>query len=366
MPSPNLLAVSSLLAVPATPLAADVTLDTRTSGTGIGALADSTGRTMIRGHKMRTEAALGKKQLVTIFDLDAQTMILLEPGRKRAEVVDMRQLAADISRAVDPQGDRDVLRADRQDATDRRHELRRAPDLDPHPHADGGDGGALVTIVSGPVWLAQGAPGHPDFRAFYLAAAEKGWIFERPEAAKAQPGRARAMADLNVAMARAGLMCASEVTIGFEGSGPMAAIFGRMRSTLTTEVTGVSTGIARRRPLRRSGRIQDQEIVAGSVEPLAAIATPRAPRSPAARAGRCGRRAGARPSAFGSGSAAKSRRPSSTGRIPSRAPWITSTGARIAGRRRERVVALAEQRPREPAGEVSARGVVERRPGAHQ
>jgi hypothetical protein len=230
-----------LLAV-ASPLAADVTLETTTSGTGIGALADSTGRTMIRGHKMRTEATLGKKQLVTIFDLDAQTMTTLEPGRKRAEIIDMRQLAADISRAVDAQGI--------QTSFEPTGKTRQVAGMSCAEHQTSiriraqmeGMEGALVTIVSGPVWLAQGAPGHQDFRAFYLAAAEKGWIFERPEAAKAQPGRARAMADLNVAMARAGLMCASEVTIGFEGSGPMAAIFGRMRTTITTEVTGVSTG----------------------------------------------------------------------------------------------------------------------------
>ena len=38
----------------------------------------------------------------------------------------------------------------------------------------------ISMVMSGPVWLAKGAPGHEDFATFYKAAAEKGFIFPIP------------------------------------------------------------------------------------------------------------------------------------------------------------------------------------------
>jgi hypothetical protein len=225
----------------AAPLAADVTLETKNTGTGIGALADGTGRTLIQGHRMRTEVVAGKRQLVTIYDLDAQTMTNLEPDKKRAEVIDMRQLASDVQKVVDP----DSVKASFEKGSGSRsiagmscaeHQvsMRIATTM--------GEGAPPIeTVVSGPVWLAAGVPGQDDFVAFYKAAAEKGFVFEQPEAVKGQPGRAKAMAELSERMAKTGLLCASSLTIGFGCEGPMAAIMGRMKTTLTTEVTAVST-----------------------------------------------------------------------------------------------------------------------------
>ena len=50
--------------------------------------------------------------------------------------------------------------------------------------------------LTGPVWIVKDAPGAAEYNAFYKAAVEKGWIFGDPRAAKAQPGQARAMAEM--------------------------------------------------------------------------------------------------------------------------------------------------------------------------
>ena len=225
----------------ASPLAADVTLETVTTGTGIGALANSAGRTLVRGHKMRSEATVGKKQLVTIFDLDAQTMTSLEPDKKRAEVFDMRQVSADVQKTIQSGSLETSFEKGASSRTVAGMECAEYKASIRLATMAGEGAPPIETVIAGPVWLAKGVPGQDDYRAFYRAAAEKGFLFEPPQVAQAQPGRARAMADLYTKMAEAGLVCASSLTIGFGGEGPMAAIMSRMKTTLTTEVKSVST-----------------------------------------------------------------------------------------------------------------------------
>ena len=54
----------------------------------------------------------------------------------------------------------------------------------------------MTAVLSGPIWIVRNAPGSADFARFYKAAVDKGWIFSDPRAAKAQPGQAKAMAEM--------------------------------------------------------------------------------------------------------------------------------------------------------------------------
>jgi hypothetical protein len=63
-----------------------------------------------------------------------------------------------------------------------------------------------------------------------------------PRTAAAQPGHAKGLATLYREIATHGVPLAQEMTIRFEGSGPMAGMMGKVGgSTLTTEVVSIST-----------------------------------------------------------------------------------------------------------------------------
>jgi hypothetical protein len=68
----------------------------------------------------------------------------------------------------------------------------------------------VTFVLFGPICLARNGPGAADVMAFYKAAAEKGFIFNVPRTAKAQPGQAKGM------------------NFKFEGTGAMAAMMSKM------------------------------------------------------------------------------------------------------------------------------------------
>jgi hypothetical protein len=111
--------------------------------------------------------------------------------------------------------------------------------------AMGGSKDMTMTVtLSGPVWIVKNAPGSADYARFYKTAAEKGWIFSDPRGAKAQPGQAKAMAEMYTQMAEiGGIPYETNVQIKMSGSGPMAAILSRMGNvTMTSTVDSVDVG----------------------------------------------------------------------------------------------------------------------------
>jgi hypothetical protein len=102
---------------------------------------------------------------------------------------------------------------------------------------------AMTVNLRGPMWIVKGAPGAKDYMAFYKAAAEKGWIFSDPRAAKGSPGQAKAMAEMYRLLASTGgVPYETEMTIAIEGEGPMAAVMARMGGmAMTSTVLSVDT-----------------------------------------------------------------------------------------------------------------------------
>ena len=99
---------------------------------------------------------------------------------------------------------------------------------------------------------------HADWANFYRQAATKGFIFGDPRAVKGSPGQAQAMVEMYRKMAEiGGIAYETETSVKLDGSGPMAGLMAKMGGvTTTTTVTDVNAGAARRRPLRRAGRLQ--------------------------------------------------------------------------------------------------------------
>jgi hypothetical protein len=94
------------------------------------------------------------------------------------------------------------------------------------------------------MWVVKGAPGTADYSRFFKAAVEKGWIFSDPRAAKAQPGQAKALAEMYKQIAElGGIAYEQQMQIKMGGDGPLAAIMSKMGNfSMTTVVDAVETG----------------------------------------------------------------------------------------------------------------------------
>jgi hypothetical protein len=230
------------------PAFADVTIKQTTGGKGMGMGGKATGTTYIKGHKMRADLTIGDRVQSTIFDIDAQKAYFFDSKKKEADVWDMGAFAAQMGQSVDvssikasvkPNGQTKAFGAVKADGYDM---------LVTVPAAMGGGNGPKMTVtLTGPVWIVKNAPGGPDYANFYKAAAEKGFIFSDPRAAKGQPGQAKAMAEMYKQFAAIGGIAYEtnmQVKLGMDGgdAGPMAGILAKMGNIeIQTLVDSVET-----------------------------------------------------------------------------------------------------------------------------
>jgi hypothetical protein len=228
----------------ALPAHADVTVKQTTGGKGFGISGAAPVTTYIKGNKMRADSVTGDKTQTTIFDLDAQKMYIFDSKKKEADVWDMSLFAAELSKSVDvssakaslkPNGQTKQIGGRAADGYDMEVSMRSAL---------GGNKDMNMTVtMQGPMWIVKGAPGSADYNRFYKAAVEKGWIFSDPRAAKAQPGQAKAMAEMYNQLADiGGIAYETDMQIKMGGEGPMAGLLARMGNlNMTTVVDSVDT-----------------------------------------------------------------------------------------------------------------------------
>jgi hypothetical protein len=234
----------------AVPAAADLTLKQTMNGKGMGVNGQSTGTAYIKGNKMRSEMQVGDRTQVTIFDLDAQKMYSFDTKKKEADVWDMAAFAAELSKTVDTSAMKATLTPNGQTkqiagqtATGYNLEISM-------PAPMGGNKDMMMTVtMSGPTWIVKDAPGTADYIRFYKAAAEKGWIFSDPRAAKGAPGQARATTEMYKQLAEAGGIAYEsnfEIKMSSNGGGagnPLGGLLARMGNmSMATTVQSVETG----------------------------------------------------------------------------------------------------------------------------
>jgi len=237
------LAVSGL----AVPAHADVTIKQTVEGKGMGQGSQAHSTTFIKGNRMRTETVVGDRSLITIFDVDAQKMFIVDSKKKEADVWDMAAFTQEIGKNVDASSIRGDFKANGQTKT---IAGKTANGYDMSISMDSAMGGGkdkdmtMTVTLSGPVWIVKNAPGAADFAKFYKGAVEKGWIFSDPRAAKGQPGQAKAMAEMYKKMADAGgIAYENDMQIKMSGSGPMAGLMAKMGNMqMHTVVDSVETG----------------------------------------------------------------------------------------------------------------------------
>ena len=229
------LAVMVLLA----PMAgADLKVTSQVESTGMASVGDGETVTYIKGMKMRSDSRAGGNAQTMILDIEKRQMILLNAKKKRAEVYDLAPMAEQQVSV----GTGDV----KLEATGNTRNIAgySCEDHNISVTISAGmaeaPGMAMDLSMKGPVCLSKQAPGAKEYFEIYKVMAEKGLFFGSPDAAKSQPGRERGMTQLYKAMAEKGVGLATELEVGFEGSGMMAKMMKRMGFTTTTQVTAIS------------------------------------------------------------------------------------------------------------------------------
>lgn len=238
---PAILVMGVTLAV-AVPILGDVTIRQTTSGKGMGVAAAGTTTTYIKGMKMRSEVEARGTVLTTIFDVENQKMYIFDSKKKSADVWDMQAFSQEMAKSVQT-GEMETSLKPNGKKKEIAGKTATGYDLETSvPATVGGEQGMAMTVtLRGPMWVVKGAPGTEEYMAFYKAAAEKGWIFSDPRAAKGSPGQAKAMAEMYRLLASTGgVPYETEMTISITGEGPMAAMMARMGGmSMTSTVQSV-------------------------------------------------------------------------------------------------------------------------------
>jgi hypothetical protein len=230
------------------PAAADVTIRQSSTGKGMGMSGTTKTVTYIKGSKMRTDMVDGDRTNSTIFDLDAQKMYSFDSRRKEADVWDMATFSAQMSKTVDTSNIKASVKPNGQ-TREIAGQKANGYDMEISVPAGAGENKEMQMTVTmtGPVWIVKNAPGTADYLRFYKSAVEKGWIFGNPQQAKAQPGQAKAMAEMYRQMAETGgipYQTEMSMKMGMAGGGsnPLSGMFAKLGNiTMTSTVETVET-----------------------------------------------------------------------------------------------------------------------------
>jgi hypothetical protein len=228
------------------PAHADVTINATNTGKGLGMSGTTTSTTYIKGLKMRVDNVRGKKTDTTIFDVENQKMYVVNAKKKEVDVWDMGAFSEELSKSVATEGMQSSISPNGQTKSIAGHGADGYDMKIVVPATLGGPGGMTVTMVlSGVTWVVKGAPGTEEFATFYQGAAEKGWIFTDPRAAKGSPGQAKAMAEMHAEFAKlGGVPYESNIDIDTQGDGVMGGLMSRLGGvTMTTVTESVETAL---------------------------------------------------------------------------------------------------------------------------
>jgi hypothetical protein len=222
----------------ASPASADVTTKQKTGGKALTGAMSGESTQYIKGLKMRVDQTISGKATTTIIDAGSKQMMMIDHGKREADVYDMATFAGTLSKV--PMSEMKTSITPTAQTRQIAGSTCTVYDVKVAMPMQMGNDGVFISLA-GPYCLVKNGPGHADYAALYKAIAENGF-FGDPRTAKAQPAHAKAMTEMYRKMAELGVPLASEVNVTFEGAGPMAAMMNKMGgSTMTQEVTSVST-----------------------------------------------------------------------------------------------------------------------------
>jgi hypothetical protein len=233
--------VALALVACSTRASADVKMVAQMTGKMMGRNPSGETVTYIKGSKMRTDQTMGGNQLSTIMDVETGELISINHKNKEAEIWNIAELAKTMQGTGVTASGVDVKITPTGESKEIAGYKAVGYDLSVSVKAEMAQGMAMTVTITGPAFLSTDAPGAKDYADFYVAAADKGFFFGDPRAAKAQPGNAKGMMALYRTMAEKGMPLESRQVIKLSGDGPMAGIFAKMGGgEINSTVTSVS------------------------------------------------------------------------------------------------------------------------------
>jgi hypothetical protein len=236
----------ALLAALAATARADVTVTTTTTGKAAFLNVGGEGTSQIKGTRMRTDQWFAGKPQTLIMDIDGRRFVDLDAKKKSAVVTPLEAIADELQKVgvgtMEATLTKTAQTKEIAGFACTIHDVNLSLPFSPTGQA--GQGMDLNMVLSGTVCLSTSAPGLADYQKFYQAAADSGFIFGDPRAAKSPTGaaQAKAYAALTRRMAEAGMALESQIHIGATGDGPMAAMFAKVaKSDISTTVTKIDT-----------------------------------------------------------------------------------------------------------------------------
>ena len=245
--STNKILLCAALAAVATTVQADVTVTTQTSGKAAFINLGGEGVNQIKGTRQRSDQTMKGKIQSLLIDIDGRRFVSLDAKKKSAVVTPLESISDELQKV----GIGTMEATLKKTAQTKQiagfpctvHDINLS--LPFSPTGKPGEGMDLTMVLSGTVCLSTAAPGLADYQAFYKAAADSGFIFGDPRAAKSPTGaaQAKAYAALTKKMAEAGMALESHVNITASGDNPMAALMASVaKSDIITTVTKIETG----------------------------------------------------------------------------------------------------------------------------
>src|SRR5262245_27999115 len=237
----HLVLAACLTVAAAAPAVPDLELAQAVSGKGLGPNGTATTVTYIKGLRMRSDTLGGDITHSIIFDVQNQKIYIFDSKKKEVDMWDMADFGKQIGQVADTAAMKTSFKPNGQT---KQIGGKTASGYDMSISMPSKTGGTQMTVtLTGPTWIVKGAPGTSDFVKFYTAAAGKGFIFTDPRAAKAQPGQAKATAQMyREIAATGGVPYETDMTIKMSGEGPMAAMMAKMGSmSMNTVVQAADT-----------------------------------------------------------------------------------------------------------------------------
>ena len=227
-------AILVLFACSVSPASADLGMTMTMSMNAGGMSINATMETRARAQKMRSDIKMMQQDMSIFFDAAAKQVLTANHATKEVTSTDPSALAGHFPVAfgeavvsMKPNGQTKELLG----RTCQGYAIEMTVPMNLGPES-------ITLRMSGAVWMADKGPGVEEYKAVSKAAADSGFS----TSFMAQGPQAKAMVEMQKAMADAGIPLAQEFQMTLEGTGQAAAAmaqFGNM--TMATTVTALST-----------------------------------------------------------------------------------------------------------------------------
>src|SRR5215831_3725556 len=195
---------------------ADVTVTMQTDGKASFIVVGGEGKAQIKGNRQRSEQSASGKTFASIIDVDGRRFINLDDKKQSADVFPIESIGEAWRKAGVGEFKATVTKtAETKTVASYPCTVYTLNVTLPFSPTGPNSGLDMTMVMSGTACLSTAAPGLADYQAFYKAAADSGFIFGDPRAAKSPTGaaQAKAYAELTKKMAAAGMALESHVTI---------------------------------------------------------------------------------------------------------------------------------------------------------